>query len=210
MGIWRYVVSLDKQDDHNEFEWEIRELYPADDGRFGYTVDPVKPFGNTYKELIRDLDHMCQDGTLEVLDLRGKEPRLVAVEQLLEELSPESEPASSARRWEVPRALCEPIDGRPRIVCICGSTRFRHEMVDANRRLTLSGAVVLAPAVFQHGGDTITDVQKRRLDELHLKKIDLADAVLVVDPEGYVGESTSREIAYAQSTGKPIVKLSEN
>ena len=118
------------------------------------------------------------------------------------------EPASFAVQWDVPTALCDPIAGRPRIVCICGSTRFRDEMADANRRLTLAGTVVLAPAVFTHSGDTITEAQKARLDELHLKKIDLADAVFVVDPRGYIGESTSREIAYARSTGKSVFRLS--
>ena len=91
---------------------------------------------------------------------------------------------------------------RPEIVCICGSTRFVDEMAAANRDLTFAGAIVLAPGVFlrveDRGADTsITPEQKAALDELHLRKIDLADRVLVVNPGGYVGESTSREIAYA-------------
>ncbi len=208
MGTWRYVVSLDKEADHDDLKWEIRELYPTVDGRFGYTAKAVRPFGNTYDELIRDLEHMHQDSTLEVLDLRATDPRLVAIDQILMEISPDAESPSLPAQWDVPRALREPIDGRPRIVCICGSTRFRDEMADANRRLTLAGTVVLAPAVFQHSGDTITEAQKARLDELHLKKIDLADAVFVVDPRGYIGESTSREIAYAVSTGKRVFRLS--
>ncbi|MFT4294817.1 MAG: hypothetical protein QM582_05325 [Micropruina sp.] len=99
-------------------------------------------------------------------------------------------------------------EGDPRIVCICGSTRFRDQIMEANQLLTLVGIIVLAPALFQHSGDVVTDEQKRVLDELHLKKIDLADAVLVVDPGGYIGESTTREIAYVQSTGKPTFRLS--
>ena len=67
---------------------------------------------------------------------------------------------------------------------------------------------VLAPAVFQPRGDTITEAEKALLDELHLRKIDLADAMFVVDPGGYIGESTTREIGYARSTGKPIFRLS--
>ncbi len=96
----------------------------------------------------------------------------------------------------------------PQIVCICGSTRFREEITEANQQLTLAGVIVVAPTLFQHSGDTITAEQKQTLDELHLKKIDLADAVLVVDPGGYIGESTTREIAYAESTGKPVFRLS--
>lgn len=101
---------------------------------------------------------------------------------------------------------------RPEIVCICGSTRFADEMHAANRELTLDGAIVLAPGVFTHQesregrgtGHEITEEQKAALDVLHLRKIDLADRVLVVDSGGYIGESTSREIAYARATGKPV------
>jgi hypothetical protein len=101
------------------------------------------------------------------------------------------------------------VPDRPEIVCICGSTRFVEEMVAANRDLTLAGVVVVAPGVLAHPGDRerdekITDEQKASLDALHLRKIDLADRVLVVNPGGYIGESTSREIAYARATGKPV------
>lgn len=96
-----------------------------------------------------------------------------------------------------------------KIICICGSTRFRDEMAEANRRLTLAGHIVLAPGVFAHSGDTITDEQKAALDSLHFRKIDLADEVLVVDPGGYIGESTSREIEYASRTGKPVRRMSQ-
>ncbi|WP_210648519.1 hypothetical protein [Nocardioides sp. SYSU D00065] len=98
---------------------------------------------------------------------------------------------------------------RPEIVCICGSTRFAEEMAAANRDLTFAGAIVVAPGVFartdaREPDERITAEQKRALDALHLRKIDLADRVLVVNPGGYVGESTSREIAYARATGKPV------
>lgn len=97
----------------------------------------------------------------------------------------------------------------PKIVTICGSTRFRSEMADANRRLTLAGYVVLAPGVFAHDGDEITEAQKDALDELHFRKIDLADEIYVVNPGGYVGESTRLEISYARRTGKTIRRLIE-
>lgn len=98
---------------------------------------------------------------------------------------------------------------RPEIVCLCGSTRFAEEMSAANRALTFAGVIVVAPGVFLRVEDraadaSITPAQKAALDALHLRKIDLADRVLVVNPGGYVGESTSREIAYAQATGKPV------
>lgn len=98
---------------------------------------------------------------------------------------------------------------RPEIVCICGSTRFVNELRAANRDLTFAGVIVVAPDVFSraegHEADQpLTNEQKTALDALHLRKIDLADRVLIVNPGGYIGESTSREISYARATGKPI------
>ncbi|WP_030230475.1 hypothetical protein [Streptomyces sp. NRRL S-350] len=90
---------------------------------------------------------------------------------------------------------------RPEIVCICGSARFAAEMRAANRELTFAGVIVVAPG---EADGPVTDEQKTVLDALHLSKIDLADRVLVVNPGGYVGESTSREIAYAHAAGKPV------
>ena len=90
---------------------------------------------------------------------------------------------------------------RPEIVCICGSTRFVREIRAATRDLTFAGVIVVAPG---EGDEPITNEQKTALDALHLRKIDLADRVLVVNPGGYIGESTSREIAYAHASGKPI------
>lgn len=91
------------------------------------------------------------------------------------------------------------------VVCLCGSTRFRAEIVEANRLLTLEGHIVLAPGVFGHDGDPITDDEKAKLDALHLRKIDMAEQVIVIAPGGYIGESTRREIVYAESTGKPVI-----
>lgn len=90
---------------------------------------------------------------------------------------------------------------RPEIVCLCGSTRFADELLAAHRDLTLAGAIVVAPAV---PAGPLTDEQRAALGELHLRKIDLADRVLVVDPGGDIGESTTREIAYARAAGKPV------
>lgn len=98
---------------------------------------------------------------------------------------------------------------RPEIVCLCGSVRFEAELHAANRELTLAGAIVVAPGVVAGFTDLeartpLTDEQRQALGVLHLRKIDLADRVLVINPGGYVGESTSREIAYARATGTPV------
>lgn len=98
-------------------------------------------------------------------------------------------------------------EGRPPIAVICGSTRFREEMYQANSDLTLQGYIVLAPGVFHHADASVhlDDEDKAALDRLHLRKIDLADVVMVVNPGGYIGDSTTTEIAYANSLGKPVL-----
>lgn len=100
---------------------------------------------------------------------------------------------------------------RPRIVCLCGSTRFYRAFQEANYRETMAGRVVLSVAFYPHvqdeahGGDVgVSDPQKLTLDALHLRKIDLADEVLVLNVGGYIGDSTCNEIAYATRTGKPV------
>lgn len=105
--------------------------------------------------------------------------------------------------------------GRPHIVTICGSTRFKDEIHAANARLTLEGNLVISLGVFGHtdmpdvdwstGG---TDL-KVALDDLHRQKIRLADSIYVCNPGGYVGESTRNEIAYAESLGLPVRYLVE-
>jgi len=98
-------------------------------------------------------------------------------------------------------------DQGPKIVTICGSTRFRVEIAEVNRMLTLAGHIVLAPGVFAHDGDEITEQQKEELNNLHFKKIDLARWIYVVNPGGYIGESTRREIEYARRSGKGVLAL---
>jgi dihydropteroate synthase len=101
---------------------------------------------------------------------------------------------------------------RPTIVCLCGSTRFSEEYQTANIAETLAGHIVLTIGcdmrsdgdLFAAMSKNVRDEIKRKLDELHLRKIDLADEILVLNPGGYVGESTAREIAYAAKHGKRI------
>lgn len=111
--------------------------------------------------------------------------------------------------------LAEMKAGRPRIVTICGSTRFKDEINAANARLTMEGNLVISLGVFGHvdmpdvdwttGGNDL----KVMLDDLHRQKIRLADSVFIVNPGGYIGESTRNEIAYAESLGLPVRYLVE-
>jgi hypothetical protein len=95
--------------------------------------------------------------------------------------------------------------GRPEIVCLIGSTRFADEFTRQNLRLTLEGRIVLSIGANVSDaalGITQDSDTKTRLDELHLRKIDLADRVFCLNVGGYVGESTRREILYALAQGK--------
>lgn len=94
-----------------------------------------------------------------------------------------------------------------RIVVLSGSTRFRTKFEEIAARLTLEGVIVLMPHVWIRSDPAYADIDgetKFALDELHLQKIDLADEVLVVNPEGYIGASTSKEIDYAERTGVTV------
>lgn len=94
----------------------------------------------------------------------------------------------------------------PKIVCLCGSVRWAEAFAEANLRESLAGAIVLSIAghaqVSMERG--ITKEQKAALDELHFRKIDLADEVLVINVAGYIGESTRNEINYAKKKKKKI------
>jgi hypothetical protein len=97
----------------------------------------------------------------------------------------------------------------PEIVVLCGSTRFGDAFAKANLDLTLAGKIVLSIGCVTSTdvGLGIDEATKARLDELHKRKIDLADRVLVLNVGGYIGESTYSEIVYAIAHGKPIEYL---
>jgi hypothetical protein len=88
---------------------------------------------------------------------------------------------------------------RPKIVTICGSMRFYEDMLLYASNLTLGGVIVLMPFVTGAIGHL-----KRDLDELHKRKIDMSHEILVVNPGGYIGESTRAEIVYAAAQGKVV------
>ncbi len=125
--------------------------------------------------------------------------------------------------------------GRPVIVCLCGSTKFYKEFLEANERETLAGKIVLSVGlsgrhrlveknlmedgcmgtvevkhlVVMRQDWHLTEDQKTKLDKLHLWKIDIADEVLILNVGGYIGESTRRELEYAKNHGKVIRFLEE-
>lgn len=93
------------------------------------------------------------------------------------------------------------------IACICGSTSQREQMTELNRQLTMEGKIVVAPGVFQHDGDPLTEDQKIALDKLHFAKINMADEVHIIQKlNGSLGYSTARELEYAQSLSLKVMR----
>lgn len=111
---------------------------------------------------------------------------------------------------EEPTAPMTGIGKRMKVITLCGSTRFKEQFLEAQKRLTLEGNVVISVGLFGHSGDKEVwePGTKEMLDKMHLQKIDMADEIFVINVGGYIGESTKREIAYAESKGK-IVKYLE-
>lgn len=109
-------------------------------------------------------------------------------------------------RFDAALRALEQVPRTPLVVCLCGSTKFKETFVKANFDLTRQGKIVVTVGWFSHADPTYTPTaeEKAALDELHKRKIDLADEILVLDVGGYIGESTRSEIAYAHSTGKPV------
>lgn len=117
-------------------------------------------------------------------------------------------------REAVMRIVSEDIE-RPEIICLCGSSRFIELFAVLGWEFEKEGKIVvglhLLPASYTKVKDHLAEHEgvAAQMDELHLRKIDLSDRVFVVNKDGYVGDSTRREIAYARSVGKPIVYLEE-
>ena len=101
------------------------------------------------------------------------------------------------------------MEGKYKVITLCGSTRFKDAFYDAQKRLTLEGNIVISVGLFGHAGDEEVwkPGVKEMLDDIHLRKIDMADEIFVINVGGYIGESTRREIDYATKTGKTVSYL---
>lgn len=103
--------------------------------------------------------------------------------------------------------------GNNKVITLCGSTRFKSQFEEAQKKLTLAGNIVISVGLFGHSGDnevwenmdegTLTRT-KEMLDNMHKRKIDMADEIFVINVGGNIGESTRSEIEYAETTGKTV------
>ena len=87
------------------------------------------------------------------------------------------------------------------IITLCGSLRFEEDIDKWNKKLSLSGHLVFGMA---SRGKVEDEEEKTKLDLIHLFKIEMSDAVVVVNPGGYIGESVKREITWAEMKGKTV------
>ena len=98
--------------------------------------------------------------------------------------------------------------GQYPVITLCGSTRFKEQFLEAQKRLTLEGNIVISVGLFGHSDDEVwTEGTKEMLDDMHKRKIDMADAIYVINVGGYIGSSTRSEIEYAVKNGKTVYYL---
>ena len=99
--------------------------------------------------------------------------------------------------------------GKYPVITLCGSTRFKEQFLEAQKRLTLEGNIVISVGLFGHSGDdeVWNEGTKEMLDDMHKRKIDMADEIFVINVGGYIGSSTRSEIEYAIATGKTVKYL---
>lgn len=100
--------------------------------------------------------------------------------------------------------------GNYKVITLCGSTRFKEDFERVNRELTLLGNIVISVGAFGHAGDNFTDEQKVMLDDIHKRKIDMSDAIYVINKGGYIGSSTRSEIKYAIAHGKQVIFMEDD
>ena len=101
--------------------------------------------------------------------------------------------------------------GKYKVITLCGSTRFKNEFLETQKQLTFAGNIVIGVGLFGYSGDNEvwTEGTKEMLDDMHKRKIDMADEIFVINVGGYIGSSTASEIEYAKATGKPVRYLEE-
>lgn len=98
---------------------------------------------------------------------------------------------------------------RPLRIVLCGSTKNMEWFEAANAALTLKGKIVISVGYAKHGHQ-LDETASQNLDILHFQKLDIADVAVVLNVNGYIGTSTSREIAYCTRKKIPVSFLEED
>lgn len=93
-----------------------------------------------------------------------------------------------------------------KIITLCGSMRFKNKMIEIAAKLELEGNIVIQCIYFPQN-KILSNFELELLSKLHYKKIEISDAIYIVNVDGYIGESTKNEIEYARSLNKEILSL---
>lgn len=94
---------------------------------------------------------------------------------------------------------------KPKVITICGSSKFKGAILGVTQRLTLQGHIVINHGFFHHQDMVpITDKQKKDLDDLMFRKIDISDRIHVVNINGYMGTTTVAAVEYARAKDKTV------
>ena len=92
-----------------------------------------------------------------------------------------------------------------KIVTICGSMKFSEEMIKIAFDLELEKGYLVIQCVYNTDNIELNEDEISLMSKVHFKKIDISDAIYVVNIDGYIGESTRDEINYAKKTGKTVI-----
>lgn len=93
-----------------------------------------------------------------------------------------------------------------KIITVCGSYQFKKEMTEITEKMALKGNCMLTPIeLTKSDKEAYTEEEAFMLDQMHKEKIKLSDAILVVNVNGYIGNSTKSEIAFAKLQNKEIM-----
>ena len=96
-----------------------------------------------------------------------------------------------------------------KVITLCGSMRFKKDMMKTAQELAIEGNCVLTPTYPVLEDVEITDEIREKLKEAHFKRIEMSDAIFVININNYIGESTKLEIEHAKKLGKEIVYYTE-
>ncbi len=97
-----------------------------------------------------------------------------------------------------------------KVITLCGSLKFKKEMMETAEKMGLEGNCILTPVYPILEEFERTEEQLKKLKEAHFKRIELSDAILVINKDNYIGKSTKLEIEYAEKLGKEIIYLEQN
>lgn len=180
------------------------------------SVPSIRGKVRRYKDI--ELTYYDEKGTCYIKELHGFFARLVQHEcdhldgiNFIEKVVNENGFATKENIGKYKLREKEYISNKCKVITLCGSIKFKDEFLKVQEKLTLEGNIVLIPNFFSSiKKEEINADTKKMLDKMHKQKIDMSDEILVINVDGYIGESTRLEIEYALRKGKIVTYLEEN